>query len=533
MAKPSTQRRLFSYLSLQVGGTLVSRALGFVRELVTASFFGAGTKADAFFAALTIPTLFRDVLGEDVVERSFMPRIREYLAKGEQGKAWLIASVAMNWMLVGIAAVTTLIYVAAPYMVWLVAEGLDDADAMQMTVTLTRVLTPFVMFVALAAFAGGMLYYVFDEHLIYSFAPAMLSVGVILGIVFLYGSLGIYSLAIGFVAGAALHFLVQLPSLVKHYRSRDRLRWSASLTPPDGAGKPLLRETGYVTLQSVLTKTTEVFDRRVASFLAEASISSLWFAARLVQLPLAIFSIAISRAVAPYLSEQVGLGDKEEFKKAVLIGYRYNLLFILPTIGMIIALAHPMVRLVFERGNFSEADSVMTSSALWAYAVGLLGMSLYRLGSSVCSALGKNKVPTITAAIGGALNIWLNYVLSATVLEHAGLAMATSIGFSVNALLLYGWLHHHLAEDGAGFTFGELVGPAARVSVNVILSVAASWAMYHWIVLPSETLTGPGFFAKAAALMIALAPGGLVYGLASLANPIEEVKPLLRRLRRR
>ena len=534
--KVSTQRRLFGYLSLQLGGTLVSRVLGFARELVTATYFGAGPRADAFFAALTIPTLFRDVLGEDVVERSFMPGVRESLAKGDTERAWRLVSVSLNWMLVAMALVMAFVYVAAPWLVTLVAEGLDDpskgADVFAMTVSLTRVLTPFIMFIALASFVGGLLYYAFDRHLVFSFAPAMLSVGVILGVVFLYDfhGLGIYSLAIGFVAGAALHFLVQLPSLFRQTRAAAGARYSFSLRPPAKYTKRMIGETGYVTLQSVLTKTTEVFDRRVASFLADAgSISSLWYAARLVQLPLAIFAIAISRAITPYLSEQLGKGDLAEFRKALLMGYRYNLLLILPTIGFLIVLATPFVRIVFERGSFDAGSTAMTAKALWCYAPGLLGMSLYRLGSTVCSALGKNRVPTITAAFGGALNIVLNYVLSATPLRHGGLALATSIAFTVNAAALFVWLHVYLGKEDLGFSWRDLLAPAVRVGLNVVLAVAAAWAVD--VVTPTSTAAA-SFLTKAMAFSLPLVAGAVVYGVASLLNPIDEVQPVIRRLKR-
>ena len=534
----STQRRLFGYLSSQLGGTLISRALGFVRELIVAGYFGAGTRADAFFAALTIPTLFRDVLGEDVVERSFMPGVREAVAQKDYSRAWQLASVSLNWILMGIAVVMVFVYVAAPWLVTIVAKGLDDpskgVDVLQMTVNLTRVLTPFIMFIALASFVGGLLYYIFDRHLVFSFAPAMLSVGVILGVVFLYDfhDLGVYSLAIGFVAGAALQFLVQLPSLFKQKSSYPSLRYSLSLRPPEGTGRRMARETGYVTLQSILTKTTEVFDRRVASFLADAgSIASLWYAARLVQLPLAIFAVAISRAVTPYLSEQLGKGDLKEFKKALLMGYRYNLLFILPTIGLLIVLATPFVRLVFERGNFGFDSTLMTAKALWCYAPGLLGMSMFRFGSTVCSALEKNKVPTITAAFGGVINIVLNYVLSATFLKHGGLAMATSIAFTVNAAALFVWLHTYLKGQGIAFGVGEVIAPAIRVTVNVAAAVGATYVVSGWFI-PAAPQASASFLSKVLDLGVPLAVGATVYGVASLLNPLEEVKPVIRRLKR-
>jgi putative peptidoglycan lipid II flippase len=318
------ERRLFGYLLRQFSGTMVSRVLGFARELVTSFYFGASAAADAFIAALTIPTLFRDILGEDVVDRAVMPGVRERLARGEHQQAWLFSSAALTWMILGMTATMALVYLTAPWLVQVVAGGIHqrtvDEGTVADVINMTRILVPFIMFIALAAFVGGLLYYCYDLHLPYSLAPAMLSVGVIASLVFFTEKYGVYALAIGFVGGAALQLLVQVPFLRSRTVRETQPRYIPILRFPDGSGKRVARETGYIALQSVLTKTTEVVDRRVASFLAAGGISSLYFAARLIQLPIGIIGNGISRSVAPYLSERVGLDDRPGFKHAVLIG---------------------------------------------------------------------------------------------------------------------------------------------------------------------------------------------------------------------
>jgi len=532
----STERRLFGYLSFQVAGTLVSRLTGFIRELVTAAYFGAGPAADAFIAALTIPNLFRDVLGEDVVERSFMPGIREELARKEHERAWRLASASLNWMLVGLALTVAFIWYFAPWLVDLVAHGIRgrevDEGTIHDVIAMTRVLSPFILFIGLAAFVGGLLYYGYDLHLVFSLAPATLSIGVIAGVVFLTKSAGVYALAWGFVIGAGLQFVVQVPFLWNRRVRASEPRYHMVLKPPTGYSRRMARESGHVTLQSLLTKTTEIVDRRVASFLAPGGISSLWFAMRLVQLPFAIIAIAISRAVTPYLSEMVGTGNRAEFKRVLLVGYRYNLLFILPITGLLIILAHPIVRLVYERGKFGAHDTDMTTLAFWCYAAGLMGMSLFTLGSRVCSALERNRVATLTATVGAALNIWLNYVLSATPLRHGGIALATSIGYSVNALLLFIWLHHHLRQGDSGFRFRELAVPALRVAGNALIAAFGAYGIYRWVIMPSQWLMAGGLIRNAAAVAIPLTIGGVVYVVSSLLNPVEEVRPVIRRVGR-
>lgn len=536
IARVSTERRLFGYLSLQMVGTLVSRLMGFIRELVTAGYFGAGAAADAFIAALTIPNLFRDVLGEDVVERSLMPGVREQLARKDHERAWHLASASLNWMLVGLAITVAFIWYAAPWLVDLVAHGIRgrevDEGTIHDVIAMTRLLAPFIVFIGLAAFVGGLLFYGYDLHLVFSLAPATLSIGAIVSIVFLTESMGIYALAWGFLIGAGLQFLVQVPFLWQRRVRASHPRYQLSLRPPAGYGRRIARESWHVTLQSLLTKTTEIVDRRVASFLVPGSISSLWFAARLVQLPFSIVAIGISRAVTPYLSEMVGTGDRAEFRKALLIGYRYNLLFMLPITGLFIALAHPIVRLIYERGKFGAQDTDMTALAFWCYAAGLMGMSLYALGSRVCSALGRNRVATLTATVGAALNIWLNYELSATFLRHGGIALATSVAYSVNALLLFIWLHRFFKRQDAGFTLGELTVPALRVGANALVAAAGAHVVHRWVVMPSQWLTTGTFTAGLLDLLIPLTAGGALYLFASIVNPIQEVRPVVRRLRR-
>jgi putative peptidoglycan lipid II flippase len=271
-------------------------------------------------------------------------------------------------------------------------------------------------------------------------------------------------------------------------------------------------------------------DRRLASFLVEGSISSLWFAARLVQLPFAIIGIAISRAIAPHLSDKVALGDTYELKKAILIGYRYNLVLILPVIGIFCVLAHPFVRLVYERGAFSPHDTDMTARAFWAYTVGLLGLSLYSLGARVCSALGRNRIATYTAVFGAVANILLNYVLSATVLRHAGLALATSVAFSLNATFLLMWIHRYLVEKGDGFLVMELLRPLATVGMNSAAASLAAWSVFAWA-LPEAWSHGGNFLSIGGAFLLPFGAGCSAYAALTFLNPIEEMKPLIRRVR--
>ncbi|HYW69098.1 MAG TPA: murein biosynthesis integral membrane protein MurJ, partial [bacterium] len=428
-------------------GTLVSRLTGFAREVITAAVFGAGTSMDIFVAAFTIPNLLCRILGETTVESAFMPLFRGLHAKGETGRAWRLASRTVVNLTVALVVVVLVGVAAAPLLVRVVAHGFEG-DVADAAVFMTRLMFPFGLFIGLAALMGAVLLS-FKRYRVYSLAPVLLNVGIIVSVLTLAGHISYVSLAVGVLIGGALQFLVQLPFVSRLARrdGQQLLRGGGGFGDEDA--KRVAALSGPVVVAAAIQRVGVVVDRTIASFLAPGSISSLWYSFRLVQLPYAILALAAGRAVAPVLAEQHALGQHAEFKETLLSGLRMNLTYLTPVVLLTVWLARPIVGVVYQRGAFDATDLEMTASALAMYSVGLLGMGAVFLLVRAFAARLDTKTPVRISVVAFFLNVALNLLLVRTPLKHAGLALASSISFTVHAVILYMVLNGRARGEGA------------------------------------------------------------------------------------
>ena len=514
-------------------GTLVSRASGFAREVVTAALFGAGTSMDIFVAAFTIPNLLCRILGETTVESAFMPLFRGLHAKGETARSWRLASRTLVNLTVALVVVVLVGIAAAPLLVRIVAHGFQGEVA-EATVFMTRLMFPFGLFIGLAALMGAVLLS-FRRYRVYSLAPVLLNVGIIVSVLALAGRLSYVSLAVGVLVGGALQFLVQLP-FVARLAARDGerlLRRGAGLDDPDV--RHVAGLSGPVVVAAAIQRVGVVVDRTIASFLVPGSISSLYYSFRLVHLPYAILALAAGRAVAPLLAEQHALGRHEEFKESLLSGLRMNLTFLTPVVLLTVWLARPIVGVVYQRGAFDEGDLAMTASALAMYSVGLVGMGAVFLLVRAFAARLDTKTPVKVSVVAFFLNVALNLLLVRTPLKHAGLALASSISFSVHAAILFVLLNRRAREDGAPIRPGEMLDPALKVVVSGAVLLAVVWAMDAWVVGSGLGMRfADNLLAERLARMVLLSvTGGAAYvGSAALLG-LAELRQMLPRLKRR
>ena len=300
--------RIFKNHFHLASGTFISRIIGFMRELITAAYYGTGPAMGLFVIAFTIPTLFRQVLGEDVVERAFMPPFKKLISQQKYFRGGQLLSSCLNLMILALISLMTVLYLIAPLIVKLIAPGLAE-DLYPKAVIMTYWILPFMFIIGLAAFVGSLLNF-FEMNKIYSLAPAMMSFGVIFGIVFFKSFLGIYALPAGFLLGAFLEFAVQLPFLFKHkIRKKSQGHYFTVINLHEKELQKVTRESGFIFLKSLLDKSVEIVDRMLASFLITGSIAALWYAHRLLLLPVAISGLAISRSLIPYLTEKKALKE--------------------------------------------------------------------------------------------------------------------------------------------------------------------------------------------------------------------------------
>ncbi|MBN1155368.1 murein biosynthesis integral membrane protein MurJ [candidate division KSB1 bacterium] len=433
------RKRIFINLVNLSTGTFISRVLGFFRELVTAAFYGTGRAMDLFVIAFTIPTFFRHFLGEDVVERAFMPPFKRLISQNKYQAAWRIVSASLNFMTIILLVLMALLYVIAPFIVKFIAPGLEDQYFSQ-AVTMTYWILPFMVIIGLASFVGGILNF-FEFNRIYSIAPAFMSVGVMVGIYLFKPILGLYALPAGFLIGGVLELLVQIPFLFHHKIKRNtQARYYPTMNLREDDFRKIGRESGIIFLKSMLDKTVEIVDRILASFLISGSIASLWFSQRLIQLPVAIFGLAISRSLIPYMTEIKALDKHDEFNSAVQLGIRINFLLIIPTIALMLLLGEPIITLVYQRGSFDAQSTQLTTIAFMCYATGLLGLSLNAFFSRIFSIYQQNIIPLRVSIFSAILNVVLNLILVRTPLKHGGIALASSIAFTINSVILFYFL---------------------------------------------------------------------------------------------
>ena len=299
-----------------------------------------------------------------------------------------------------------------------------------------------MLLIGLASFAGGILNF-FEMNKVYSLAPALMSVGVMIGIYFFKSTLGIYALAAGFLLGGLLELIVQIPFLFfKKIKQKTNAKYYCKINLHDKEFRTVGRESGFILLKSLLDKSVEIVGRILASFLPSGSIASLWFSQRLIQLPASIVGLAISRSLIPFLTEKKALTNEQDFITGIKLGIRMNFALILPITTIIIIMAEPIIKLVYERGSFDAESTSLTSIAFLCYALGLLGLSLNGFFSRIFSIFQKNKIPFYISIGSSVLNIALNFLLVKTPLKHGGIALASSIAFTLSSIILFYYLYY-------------------------------------------------------------------------------------------
>jgi putative peptidoglycan lipid II flippase len=507
-----SRRRILKNLIDLMSGTLLSRIMGFLRELVTASYFGTGKAMDLFVIAFTIPTFFRRFLGEDVVERAFMPPFKRLLSQKKHAEAWRLLSSCLNLMVIALLVFMTLLYLIAPLLVNFLAPGLHES-LMPQAVKMTYWILPFMVIIGLAAFAGGMLNF-FEMNRIYSTAPAMLSVGIIIGIIFFNplmennGISGMYALPAGFLLGGLFEFLIQVPFLfVKKIRQETQPKYTPKIDINEQEFRNVGRESGFIVLRSLVDKSVEIIDRRLASFLISGSIASLWFAQRLIQLPAAIIGLSISRAIVPYLTERKALTAEDDFIKGIKTGIRLNFYLTVPAIMLFIVLNEPIINIVYRRGAFDAESVRLTSIAFWCYALGLLGMGLSVFFSQIYSVFQKNKIPFYTAVVSAILNITLKFILVRTPLKHGGIALASSIAFTIYALLIFYFLRREIRHK---ITFGYLWKQMLPVTLVCMVIGVGVYFVYSRLLLAVIEPLSLHLFIKNAIYLVSISGLSLI-----------------------
>ena len=507
--------------------TFLSRILGLVRDMVIAAFFGTGMVADAFVVAFRIPNLLRRLFAEGSLTIAFIPVFTEYLSRKSKEDAFDMARVILTLLSLILAVVTILGVIFAPWIVRIQAFGFGaSGEQFELTVLLTRITFPYILLVSIVAFFMGVLNSL-RRFAAPAAAPILLNVGII-GAAYLISPFleaPVVGVALGVIIGGILQVVLQVPWV---YREGMNLfpRWQP--------GHPAVKQIGLLMLPTVfgsaVYQLNSFIGTLLASFLEKGSVSSLYYADRLVQLPLGVFAISIATALLPSLSTHAAGKDADGFEKTLNHSMRLVFFIALPATAGLIILGEPIIRVLLERGDFNAGSTQMTHVALIFYSAGLWAYSGIRILLSAFYAVQDTKTPVKVAFVAFFVNLIAAMVLMRP-LAHGGIALALSVSSAVQFCLLL-----FLLKRKAGLTRLKSVLLSFLKSALASLVMGVGVYCLHSLWLPMDPSEGP--WQMVVELLVLVFTGiGIYAGMArllgcdELTSVQEMFKPVLRKLR--
>jgi len=463
-------RTLSLFRSLSTVGlfTLSSRVLGFIRDLVLAQVFGASAMTDAFFVAFKIPNFLRRLFAEGAFATAFVPVLTEYKERGDLRELrGFIDHVAGTLGLV-LLAVSALGVIAAPLFVSLFAFGWvmgDQDEKLGLAAEMLRLTFPYLFFISLTAFAGGIMN-AWNRFAVPAFTPVLLNLSLIGCALWLspYLEQPIVALAWGVLIAGITQFVFQLPFL----RRMDLLPRPKPAFSDPGVRK-ILRLMVPALFAVSVTQVNLLLDTVLASTLVTGSISWLYYSDRLMEFPVGLLGVALGTVLLPRLSRERAAESPEDFRHTLDWGLRIAIIFGLPAAVGLATLAGPVIGTLFLSDAFTPDDVLMSQRSLIAYSVGLLGFILIKVLAPAYFARQDTKTPVRIGVIAMAANMVLNLALIFP-LQHAGLALATSLAAYLNAFLLWRGLYREgIYRPDSGWAVLMLrVGAACALMAMVV-----------------------------------------------------------------
>lgn len=505
--------------------SLISRFLGVVRDRILASEFGAGAELDIYYAAFRLPDLIFNLVVLGALSAGFIPLftsvINDYRGRRGEGadansQAWRLANNVLGFLFLGLGLLSFIGIVFAPVLTRLMAPGFSTADQ-DLTVSLTRIMFLSPLFLGISGVLGGILQS-FKRFLIYSIAPILYNLGIILGALYLVPRWGLEGLAWGVVLGAALHFLIQLPAVWQlGFRYRLLLDWS------DDRTKKIARMMVPRTLSLAISQMNLVVITIIASQLSSGSLAVFNFANNLQSFPVGIFGISYAIAAFPALAASAF--DAEKLRASFSQSFRQILFFIVPATVLIIALRAQIVRVVLGSGNFDWQDTILTMDTLALFSLSLFAQATTPLLVRVFYARHNSVTPFYIGLVSVAANVAFALGLSRT-MGVVGLALAFSIGSLVNFCLLWVWLYFRVDR----LDLANILRSALKFLVSA-LAAGMTAQITKLLVWPFIDMTKfSGVFIQ---LISAVGAGLLAYGVFCYLLQSEEFFGFLASLRRR
>jgi putative peptidoglycan lipid II flippase len=505
---------------------MLSRVLGLGRDMVYAWRFGAGDQMDAFNVAFRIPNLVRDLFAEGAMTAAFVPTFTRYLTVRGRADAWRLGNLVISTLILA----TTLVVAGGVVFAGSITSAFAREYAavpgkLELTTQLTRVMFPFLTLVAVAVACMGMLNSL-RHFFVPALSPALFNVGAIVGalaFVPLMPAVGLHptmGLAFGTLLGGLLQAVVQWPAL-----HREGFRFRPMLDVRDPGVREILVLMGPGTIGLAAVQINQFVNTVLATSQGTGAVSWLNYAFRLMYLPIGLFGVSIATAAMPTIAAMAARGDRAGMRETVSSGLRMMLMLNVPATVGLIALATPIVSLIFERGSFTAADTPATAAALMFYAPGLLGYSAVKIASPTFYALRDSRTPVTISGLSVLTNIVLNLTL-VRVLGYRGLALGTALSALLNAGILLWLLRGRLG----GIDGGRVGTALLKITVaSIAMAVAAVEA--HGAL--RATWPGGGLLHHAVQLLGAIVAGMAVLALAARLLRIDEFETAVARIAER
>lgn len=488
--------------------TLVSRLLGFVRDVLQAALFGAGAGMDAFFVAFRIPNLFRRMFAEGAFSQAFVPVLGQTREQASEAEVKELVDVVAGTLGGFLLILTAIAVIGAPALMWLFAPGFADTpEKFALGVEMLRWTFPYLLLISLVAFAGGILN-TYGRFAVPAFTPVWLNVCLI-GAALWY-SPSVLALAIAVFVAGVVQLLFQVPALIR-IGMMPRPRWGWS----DPRVRRIIRMMLPIMFGSSIAQISLMLDSIIASFLpADGSVSWLWYADRLMEFPLGIFSIAIATVILPGLSKHFALKSEAGFSSTIDWAIRMVLVVGLPAALGLFLLAGPLVSTLFQHQAFTATDVHMTAWALNAYAIGFLGFSMVKILVPGYYARQETRTPVRAGVIALSCSMLLSLSIVGVLLwqgfvaPHAGIALSTALGAWINAGILF-----------IGLWRGGIYRPQpgwGRFARILLLGNAAMVAWLLWARGPLPQWTEASWDARALDLAVLIGVAILLYGVTAV-----------------
>jgi len=467
--------KLIKAMATVAGFTMISRVLGFVRDILTARILGAGPLADAFFVALKLPNLFRRISAEGAFSVAFVPLFSESIEKDGEAESLRMARNMMGFMFLILTVFSVIAIAAMPYVIMAIAPGFNTNGTQYITaVDLSRITFPYLIFISLAALLGGVMNTI-GRFGVYAFLPCLFNlclIGVLLAHEAVW-STPAHALAYGVAVAGLVQFAWIFLYAAQH-------GWLVYPTLPKMT--PKVRKLGLLMLPGILgagVYHVNIFaDMMIASFLESGSISYLYYADRLQQLPLGVVGIAVGTALLPLLSRSLVAEKFEDANQYFNRAIEVCLLFALPASVALMVIDKPIVMGLFHYGEFSFYDARMTALVLNCYAIALPLYIVAKVFQSACFAHQDTKTPVKISIIAAIVNIIFGIMLSQYI-GVAGIALATSISGCVQIIMLY-----HVMKRMDHLSFDQrLKTNAIKIIVSCLIMGGGLFAGYQGLKL--------------------------------------------------